>query len=1676
MKNFTPSPLKNDTLNEGSLNVVDSKLNHSILSKLIGLFSKSIFIIASLLLLTVASTKLNAQVVYTAARTTGITFSSISSTGTSFTGWRNATSTDDNLSGSTAIGFNFYYDGANRTTFSVSTNGFLTFNTGTTAVGSGLSAYGYSNSNFSTTSGTTQALAPMYDDLVTVGNPGTAAGLASAVKYKLTGTAPNRVLTVEWIGMEVYANAGPNLNFQIKLNETTNKIEYWYGTMTASSATYSYTSGLNGLTVSATPAANELYTQQTANSATFSNVASNSLSTIPATNTKIVFTPQTACSGTPVAGTAAAATSTFCTSGSTTLTLTGYTSGVSGISLQWQNSTDGGTTWNNISGATSNTFTTPTLIATTKYRCAVVCSGSGSTANSNVVTITINTSPTGTISPSSNVSICSPATTATLSVVTASASPTYQWQLNGVAISGATAASYTATTAGNYNVLITSGGCTGTSLTAIVSVRTAPTVTATVSPTTVCEGSPINFSASASTADTTYSVSAIPYSKVLPTGATTILSATGVNNSTGNFTGNMDDGYWSGISLPFTFNYFGSNYTSLAISTNGNVQFGTNLTTTWVISPAPTAGVPDNYIGAPWVDMDHSSTTTGSKIEYFVNGTSPNRQFVINWFAPLFGSSDNDTCQLVLAEGSNNITVNLAAFLNTLHQKTLGIENADGSVATVAPGRNGTYWQTTTNESWLFKRGAVSYAWSGPSSFSSTIQSPSVASVLVANAGTYSVTVTDVNGCSASSTVTANINKAPVITCPGSISVVTPVGSCNAVVTYTATATGIPAPTITYSIASGSTFSVGTTVVTATATNSCGSVSCSFNVTVTGSSTNYWVGGVSTDWFNAANWCSGVPTSSTDVQIPSGAAHMPDISFLGAVCRNMSINSGAALTMNSSGYLTVFGNWTNAGTFTANAGVVNFGGSSIQTITGATTFYGLDVYNAAGVQLSTSSNIKITNEAQLVTGIITTGTSTVSVEAGATIIVTNGYVNGFLKKAIEVGSPSVQTFEIGSATSYLPVSVSFNNVTTAGALTVNSIGTDHPSIATSQFDATRTINRYWNIANSGVAFDYYDLSLTYVAGDKDAGFISMYTGVKMNSTSSVWSALTLNTISSTEVSVGNNTSFGAIQIGVFNPAPVAISVTPDYSYTGQTGNIVFNGKGFIGGATTVNAPAGITINSTTVNNDSTLTLNITTALTAASGTRKFAIKNSLPYGGVSDSLTFTVRKKPVASFFANRTTIACNVSGTVEFVNYTSDGTSYLWNFGAGATPATATGTGPYTVSYSTTGAKTVKLIAFSPIGNDTLTRTNYINVTANAPAVAASITGLTNLCSVGTANVVYNAPLITDVTYNWTVPAGATIISGQGTRTLTVSYGPTFVSGSITVTESNGCGTSAAKSLAVSIAPPAPASLTGTTLICGINSATYTAATVVGATSYTWTLPAGATCSLGASPLTTTSTSITVNFAAAFVSGAITVKANNSCASSVAKSLGVSKAAAAPTAITGPTAICALTTATYSVAAVSGATGYTWTAPAGVTIVSGQGTTSISVTIAANVASGTLKVVSTTACASSGARTLALVGCRSVEMEEAPEPIANASISAVVYPNPSNGEFNIAYTSEIASTLYIQMYDVQGRMVIENTVTIENGENVININQNGIEHGIYFIKLTDKLNQMNETKKLVIR
>lgn len=218
---------------------------------------------------------------YTVSRSTAISYSSISGTGSSFASWRES-GADDNRSQSVDIGFTFYYMGQPVTQFSISTNGFIDFSS-SSATGAGSGAYGYMNSNFSSPGGTTLAIAPFYTDLI-------GASTSASYAYLTSGTAPNRILTAEWIGVRGYNDGGGNLNFQVRLHEKSNAIDMIYGGMTSGGMGYSYVTGINNATISSTPQDPELAVQQAANTNQFSPTPA-TLSALPNSSSMLTFTP-----------------------------------------------------------------------------------------------------------------------------------------------------------------------------------------------------------------------------------------------------------------------------------------------------------------------------------------------------------------------------------------------------------------------------------------------------------------------------------------------------------------------------------------------------------------------------------------------------------------------------------------------------------------------------------------------------------------------------------------------------------------------------------------------------------------------------------------------------------------------------------------------------------------------------------------------------------------------------------------------------------------------------------------------------------------------------------------------------------------------------------------------------------------------------------------------------------------------------------------------------------------------------------------------------------------------------------------------------------------------------------------------------------------------------------------
>ena len=76
--------------------------------------------------------------------------------------------------------------------------------------------------------------------------------------------------------------------------------------------------------------------------------------------------------------------------------------------------------------------------------------------------------------------------------------------------------------------------------------------------------------------------------------------------------------------------------------------------------------------------------------------------------------------------------------------------------------------------------------------------------------------------------------------------------------------------------------------------------SANVDILVETTTAGLWVGGISTNWHTSGNWSdNNVPTSATEVVIPSGTTYSPLISTADAYAKSLHVESGATLTFNN---------------------------------------------------------------------------------------------------------------------------------------------------------------------------------------------------------------------------------------------------------------------------------------------------------------------------------------------------------------------------------------------------------------------------------------------------------------------------------------------------------------------------------------------------------------------------------------------------------------------------------------------------------------------------------------------------------------------------------------------------------------------------------------------------------
>ncbi len=396
------------------------------------------------------------------------------------------------------------------------------------------------------------------------------------------------------------------------------------------------------------------------------------------------------------------------------------------------------------------------------------------------------------------------------------------------------------------------------------------------------------------------------------------------------------------------------------------------------------------------------------------------------------------------------------------------------------------------------------------------------------------------------------------------------------------------------------------------------------------------------------------------------------------------------------------------------------------------------------------------------------------------------------------------------------------------------------------------------------------------------------------------------------------------------------------------------------------------------------------------------------------------------------------------------------------ATPAGLTinsSTGAITPSTSTAGTYTVSYIlpAAGICGPFTASTTVTI---VNTPLAVIQFLN-PNFCRSNTGTVTPALISPAGGTFSST-PAGLSINTSTGGIRPSLSTAGTYTY-TYTVASSAGCGSiSASRSITILNQLATPGAIAGSTTGFCNTSRTFSVAAVAGASSYQWTIPAGTTISGNA-----TGNSIVLVAGAGFAGGTLSVRAiaSNGCNSNLRSTTLSTAVPAQPGAITKTGATIFSANGTASVANVTGATSFTWTAT-GATITGGQGTRNITFT-RSNLNSYTLCVRANNNCGSSANRcstfTVPLVA--PLVDNDYKLPGDNSEILArsipTLFPNPATDVINVKFEEDwMGESIQAEIVGIDGKVYLNKQV-IPGEESAEETDISELPKGMYMLRLS---------------
>jgi hypothetical protein len=421
-----------------------------------------------------------------------------------------------------------------------------------------------------------------------------------------------------------------------------------------------------------------------------------------------------------------------------------------------------------------------------------------------------------------------------------------------------------------------------------------------------------------------------------------------------------------------------------------------------------------------------------------------------------------------------------------------------------------------------------SVSWTGANSFTSSSEDPTISGVTTAAEGSYTVTVTDNNGCTATDIQNIVVNHNALIT----VEPVATTACVNSSAGFAVTATGTG---LTYqwrangvNITNGGVYS-GATTSMLSISDVIGLNNTTYDVVVMGTCNNdtsvgvllttptftAWTGNADTAWSNPMNWdCNDVPTFNVDVIIPSSAPHMPLIDIPNAEANSISIGAGGSLAFVGTGNkVEVKGDINdNSGNFDASLGTVLLSGAGAQTIAGST-YKELQI-NGGDIK-TLSSNATITGGLTLTDGYLSIGNN--NVELNYNTVITGGSEESFI---ITDGLGAITVQDMGGAnnnTILFPVGTDANTYVPAtlkntgtqddfSVRVINNVYDDYNNdIPTGTIVTQDVVNKTWIISEGTDGGSNTTIGLSWTGAEELVGFSNVECGIShFNETTNEW--------------------------------------------------------------------------------------------------------------------------------------------------------------------------------------------------------------------------------------------------------------------------------------------------------------------------------------------------------------------------------------------------------------------------------------------------------------------------------------------------------------------------------------------------------------------------------------------